>query len=274
MHKIKSCIIFSISIVRDDKLYVLREYLQLIKDLYSECKVFIGINYGSHADIETIIDSYNLNTVYARLTEHYMYTGSDDSAYQIALKLFYQDPTCYDVCWFMHTKGGFNERTVERELYIDKFFTKKDFIESKFAQLTELGVFGYRAGEYWSDPLNPVEPHITNNFMRAFWSDYKIDNFNYTFCKMIIVETMFALRASLLYSFLNTYPEFFYTKLRKYFFECEITNFLSTRSGYFPAILKGNIFTEASMDPLVDEWIADNNLNHLSKYKILTKYEE
>jgi len=267
----KSCVIFGVSVQNEDKLYVLHDFLRLIKSKYIDCKVFVGINYNNHPDIETIIDSYNLDVVYERLQDDSMYTGSDDSAYQLALKLFYADPVRYDVCWFMHTKGGFNGRDVERKLYIEEFFAKRLFIESKFAQLPNLGVYGYRAGEYWVDSTNPVDPHITNKFMEAFWNEGSIDNFNYSFCKAIIVETMFALNASLMYKFLDTYKEFFDTKLRRYFFECEITNFLTSRSGYYPAIMTGNWATGANMDPIIDEWIKENQLTHLQQYKNLIR---
>lgn len=269
--EIKSCVIFGVSIQSEDKLYVLHDFLRLIKTKYSDCKVFVGINYDNHPDIEKIIDLYNLNVEYDRIQDENMYTGSDDSAYQLALKLFYTDPTRYDVCWFMHTKGGFNGRDVERKLYIDEFFAKRLFIESKFEQLSKLGVYGYRAGEYWVDSTNPVDPHITNKFMEAFWNEGSIDNFNYSFCKAIIVETMFALNASLMYKFLDTYKEFFDIKLRRYFFECEITNFLTSRSGYYPAIMTGNWATNASMDPIIDEWIEENQLTHLQQYKNLIR---
>lgn len=270
--EIKSCVIFAVSVQKEERLYVLHEFMQLIKMYYSDCKIFIGINYGMHPDIESIIDSYELNVLYKRLSESSMYTASDDSAYQVALKLFYDDPVKYDVCWFMHTKGAFNERPTERGLYINNFYTKRLSIEDKFANLEHLGVYGYRAIDYHGiDPNNPVEPHITNRFMKAFWSESNIDNFNARICNVIIIETMFALKASLIYKFLDTYPEFFDTVIRMFFFECEISNFLSTRSGYYPAIVTGNAFTGMKMDAVINKWIADNQLTHLQEYNNLIK---
>jgi hypothetical protein len=270
--KTKSCVIFAVSINREDKLYVLHDFLRLIKSKYDDCKVFIGINYDNHIDIENIIDSYNLNTVYERLHDGSKYTASDDSAYQLALKLFYADPIRYDVCWFMHTKGGFNERDVQRKLYIENFYENRLFIESKFSQLPKLGVYGYRAINYFEDPNNPVRPYITNKFMEALWNKGPIDNFSCSICKILIIETMFALNASLIYKFLDSYSEeFFNIKLRHFFFECEMTNFLATRSGYYPAIMRGHLMTEANMDPIIDEWIEENQLTHLQEYKNLIK---
>lgn len=268
--KSKACIIFGVSVQHEERLNVLHDFLRLIKIQYNDCKVFVGINYGMHPSIESIIESYNLDVVYERVIDESMYTGSDDSAYQLALKLFYANPIKYDICWFMHTKGGFNDRYVERNLYINEFYSKRMLIEDKFSKYPYLGVYGFRAGEYWVDSSNPVDPHITNQFMKAFWDEGQIDNFNCSFCKVIIIETMFALNATLMYKFLDTYPEFFTTKLRRYFFECEITNFLSTRSGYYPGIIMpGNWATGASMDPIIDNWIRENELTYLQEYKNL-----
>ncbi len=268
METFKSCIILGVSIEADTKLYVLHEILTMIKMQYSDCKVFIGINYGCNHLVEAIIDSYELNSTYERLLDQSLHTASDDSAYQLALKLFYADPTRYDVCWFVHTKGGFNSRDVERHTYIHDFFGRRDQIESKFQNHEYLGVYGYRAGEYWIDHSNPVEPHITNSFMHALWStEPVIDDFTCEFCHVIIVETMFALNAKLMYKFLDRYSNFFDTKLRRYFFECEISNFLSTRSGYYQGLVKGNWATGASMQPMIDEWISKNQLTYLETYK-------
>jgi hypothetical protein len=58
----KSCVIFAISIFDNSKLYVLHEFLNQFKTTYSDCDFYIGINYNSVTEIESIIDSYDLNT--------------------------------------------------------------------------------------------------------------------------------------------------------------------------------------------------------------------
>jgi hypothetical protein len=83
---------------------------------------------------------------------------------------------------------------------------------------------------------------------------------------------MFALNASLMYRFLDRYnEEFFTSKLRRYFFETEISNLLSSRSGYYQGIVTGNWATGASMDPIIDQWVQENQLIHLENYKNLIK---
>jgi hypothetical protein len=270
--KTKSCVVFAISIDHGDMLYVLHEFVMLLKYRFSDCKIFVGINYNSHPDVEVILNQSGLDIVMDRLTDSYLHTASDDSAYQLALKLFYADPVRYDIAWFIHTKGGFNGRDVERKFYFHEFFSKRDAIEQKFNELEHLGVYGYRAGEFWVDHSNPVGPHITNDFMRAFWHEGPKDDFTCSLSKAIIVETMFALNASLMYRFLDRYnEEFFTSKLRRYFFETEISNLLSSRSGYYQGIVTGNWATGASMDPIIDQWVQENQLIHLENYKNLIK---
>jgi len=263
----KSCVVFAISVDSEDRLFVVTEFLDMIKARYSDCDVYIGINYGSHDKIESIIESYNLNAKYRRLTDPFFHTRSDDSAYQIALSLLHESKKTYDVCWFVHTKGGFNGREEQRKLYIEDFYSRRDYIESKFGQLPHLGVFGYRSGVYWVDHTNPVQPHITNSFMRNIWSEEKNSEFKYDLCKVIIIETMFALRGELIHNFLNKYEDFFTSKLRMFFFECEISNLLSSKQGYYQGLVdKRNWATKESMKPLFDEWIETNKLYHLKNY--------
>lgn len=265
----KTCFILAVTLHKKQKLYVLKEILEMIKDKFYDTKVFIGINYGSIEEVEPLIDSYGMNVTYRRLTEEKFYCKSDASAYQIALELMYSDSTKYDVCWFMHTKGAFNDRDTERRLYINEFYSKRNLIEKKFELYDYLGVYGYRAGEFFIDPNNPVDK--SDNFVKMLWDNEVIENFKYTFSKVILIETMFCMRGKLIYDFLNLYPNFFTTPLRSYFFECEFANFIPTRQGYYQGIILGakNWFNGTDMQHHLDSWIDENKLIHLSDYKFL-----
>lgn len=265
----KSCFILAVTLHKKEKLYVLHEILQMIKNKFFDTKVFIGINYGSIDEIETVIESYGINAEYRRLTDEKFYCKSDASAYQIALELMKSDPEKYDICWFMHTKGAFNDRDVERRLYINEFYNKRDFVEKKFELYEHLGVYGYRAGEFFIDPNNPVDK--SDNFMKMLWDNEVVDDFKFTFSKIILIETMFCMRAKLIYKFLEMYPNFFTTPLRSYFFECEFANFIPTRLGYYQGVILGpkNWFNGNDMQHLLDNWIEENSLNHLADYKFL-----
>jgi hypothetical protein len=82
--KTKSCVVFAISIDHGDMLYVLHEFVMLLKYRFSDCKIFVGINYNSHPDVEVILNQSGLDIVMDRLTDSYLHTASDDSAYQLS----------------------------------------------------------------------------------------------------------------------------------------------------------------------------------------------
>jgi hypothetical protein len=79
------------------------------------------------------------------------------------------------------------------------------------------------------------------------------------------------MKAKIIYDFIEKYPKFLTSKLRKYFFECEFCNILPTRLGYYPATILGNYLyyydITQDLSSLVDTWISENNLSHLKEYK-------
>ena len=264
----KNCFILAVSIHTEDRLYVLTEILDTVNLHYNNCKIFVGINYGAVPQVETVLNLYNLNIVHNRVTDKNLYTHSDDSAYQAALNLMINDSEVFDLCWFMHTKGGHNNRDFERGLYLNNFFTKRNEINAKFKADEYLGSYGYRCMPFGLDPNNPVD--VSDNFMYDFWNSSPSSLFKYSHCPVLLIETMFCMRASLVYKFIEVYPNFLHTKLRKYFFECEFCNFLPTRLGFTIDSETGltDTFTEKSLIPLVNDWIDTNNLTHINKHTI------
>jgi hypothetical protein len=264
----KNCFILAATIQSEDKLYVLTEILNTIKLHFSDCKIFVGINYDSLPQIESMIDSYNLDCTYSRLTDEGLYSYGDESAYQVALNLMINDGEVFDLCWFMHTKGGHNNRDFERGLYLNNFFTKRSEINAKFEANEYLGSYGYRCMPFGLDPNNPVD--LSDNFMYDFWNSSPSNLFKYSHCPVLLIETIFCMRASLVYKFIEVYPNFLHTKLRKYFFECEFCNFLPTRLGFTidSETDLTDIFTEKSLIPLVNDWIETNNLTYINKHTI------
>lgn len=276
----KSCILFSISIESEEKLYVLQEYLQTFKTYFSDCRFYIGINYGSHPSIENIISSYNLNTKIERVVDKNFHVSSDASGYQKCLQMLKNDTEHYDICWFAHTKGGFNGRDEQRNLYLENFFPRRIQIENIFDKFPSLGVVGYRCGGYmWHNHQNNKCLQNQERFIRDIWGEESTELFKYTFCELIIIETMFAMNAEILYKFLEKYPEFLYNPLNtiptaQWIIELELANIVPTRMGYFPLVLsKENWMNGGSLkneiDSWIDNWIKKNNLHDLNHYKEL-----
>lgn len=270
----KSCVLFAISINDESKLYVLTEYLEMLQEYFSDCDIFAGINFDSNSKIEHILDNSKLNIVHKRLIDESFHVNSDTSAYQLAIKMMVESEIIYDVIWFVHTKGGFNGRDTERQLYLTKFFPQRKYIETKFNKLDYLGVFGYRAGHYnWNNETNDKCLGIEDRLIRDIWDGIPTKIFPYTFCKYIIIETMFAMRGKILYDYLEEYTEFFETRINKFptgqwFIELELCNIIPTRMGYYPVVFNDYDNTlRADLQFTIDNWIDENKLHHLSDYK-------
>ena len=107
----KSCIIFACTIISESRLIVLHRFLETFKLHFSDCDIFIGINPNSLQHVEEIIDSYDLNVLSMQRCSEELYSFSDASAYQIALKQLYQSKNEYENYWFVHTKSGVNEHS-------------------------------------------------------------------------------------------------------------------------------------------------------------------
>lgn len=275
-----SCVIFSVGVVTSDKLIVLREFLDTLKRYYTNTKVFIGVNINAHPDVEAIISEYNLNCEVERLKDESLYLAGDPAGYQLALKMFFNSTDKFDVIWFMHTKGGHNPRNNERKLYLEQFYPRKEYIENKFKELPKLGVYGYRGIKYdlvRKHPYLKSKKDILNErLVQDIWTDGTSKLFKYGICPMLVIETMFAMKAEIMYKFLEEYPEFLHTPMNKltqeqelrYYFEGEICNFIPTRMGYYPAVIERNLyFGEGDALPLVREWISDNNLKEFEGYE-------
>lgn len=276
---INSCVLFAIGINSEEKLYVLQEYIDLLKSQFSDCDIYAGINYGAHSLVESILDSSGLTIKYERIEDASFHVSSDASSYQFALKQMMQSGKQYDVTWFVHTKGGHNQRDGIRQLYFEEFFPKRNYIERKLSELEYLGVFGYRAGHYnWANEINDKCLSVPDRLIRDIWDDANTELFPNTFCKYIVIETMFAMKSEILYKYVNTYPEFFTTPINKFptgrwFIELELCNVIPTRMGYYPTVFydyDSHIGKELQFT--IDNWILENKLDHLKDYK--TKLED
>lgn len=270
----KSCVLFACGINSDNKLYVLQEYVDMLTKQFSDCDIYAGINFGSSVQTEHILESAGLNITYERLIDEKFHVTSDASSFQLAMKLMINSGQTYDVVWFVHTKGGHNSRDSIRQLYIQNFFPKRHYIERKFSELEHLGVFGYRAGHYnWNNEITDKCLGVSHRIIRDIWDDARIEALPYKFCKYIVIETMFAMKAEILYKYLEAYPDFFDTPINmfptgRWFIELELCNIIPTRMGYYPVVFDDYHHTfRKSLQYTIDNWIEENKLEHLKNYK-------
>jgi hypothetical protein len=262
----KSSVIFAVSIFDENKIHVLDEFFNEFKRNFSDCDFYIGINYNSLPQVESIIESYRLNTFVSRVVKSELYTGSDASAYQAALKLLKYNNKSYDIYWFGHTKGAVNHRPFERSLYLKELFGNRLEIESLFLNNPKLGSYALRgvsrsAGRLdWATYNKDHEIHLCENVIT---NELPFTHVNWSY-----IETMYVINKESVETFLNVTTDNFYNNRisEPCYFET-VFPWVATRCGYFPYIKQSEcFFKERNLKDITREWIENNKLYHLNNY--------
>jgi len=266
MDKLKTCVVFAVSIFDESRMFVLHEFLSMFKQTFSECNLYIGINYGALSNLEHIIESYKLNTKILRVTDINMYTGSDASAYQAALSLVKHNSQTYDTYWFAHTKGAVNERNFERSMYLNELYNKRNHIESLFLNYEYLGSYALRGVSRsasrldWATFNADHEIEICNNVLNV--------KMPYTHVNWSYIETMYVINKKSIETFLTITTDVFYNTpiSEPCYFEI-VLPWIVSRCGYFSYVKESScFFGEQNLKDLTSEWIQYNNLTHLNSY--------
>lgn len=255
-----SCILFACSI-SPDREFVLRRFLDTFQNKFKECDLYIGINPNSSNNIENIIKEYNINYQIDKVKES-LYTESDASAYQIALKLLYNSKKIYDNYWFIHTKSGFNSHSdYLREWYIDNFISRRDYIES-FINTNNLGSYGMLGLEF-----DPNKHYNETDTEISLWENNISNKLPCTHANFFYIHTIYALSYKPIENFFNLITNlWFNSKLDRYYFE-GVFPFIVSRSGYFPYLENRISMNGTDLNNYQIDWLKSNNLDY--KYKDL-----
>lgn len=265
----KSCVVFAVSVFREDRLYVLREFLDTFTKHFVNCDFYIGVNYGSHPLVETIIAESNLSTIVTRVERPELYCGSDASAYQAALELLKESKKTYNIYWFAHTKGAVNDRPYERNLYLTELFANRLEIEQLFKTYEHLGSYALRGVSRSAGGLN--------------WATYNKDHYidicsneiteelPYTHMNWSYIETMYALSSKAVNTFLKLAGSQFYaTKIEEPCYFETVFPWIATRCGQYSYTRQSQcFFGEGNILTVNKSWITENNLIHLNDYLAL-----
>lgn len=262
----KSCVVFAVSIFNREKLYVLTEFLDTFTEKFSNCDLYIGINYNSIPEVEKVIETYKLNLKAVRLQDSGLYCGSDASAYQIALKLLKAENKQYGIYWFAHTKGAVNDRPFERNLYLTQLFKDREYIEGLFKQYPKLGSYALRGvssgagGDKWFEFNHDHDIEICSN---KKYGDLQFTHVNWSY-----IETMYAVAGKPVETFLKITSENFYdTKIADPCYFEIIFPWIVGRCGYFPYIKQDRCFWGTlNIKDITQKWIEENNLTELQTY--------
>jgi hypothetical protein len=269
MGKLKTCVVFAVSIFDESRMFILHEFLSMFKQTFSECNLYIGINYGTLTNVEQVIESYELNAEIQRVTDINMYTGSDASAYQAAISLLNRSKQPYDLYWFAHTKGAVNNRSYERNMYLTQLFGNRTHIELMFKNNDQLGSYALRgvsrsAGQLQWATFN--KDHDVDICLNSITNKLPFTHVNWSY-----IETMYVINKHSVETFLSLTTDLFYdTKIQEPCYFETVFPWIATRCGYFPYIHQSHcFFGERNLNDITNEWIQNNNLTHLNNYLTL-----
>ena len=257
-----SCVIFSCTILSIERLFVLQDFIKEFKKDFIDCDFYVGINHNSIREVEATITSSNLKLKGMMRATEDLYTNSDASGYQLALKLAKLSSTEYETYWFIHTKSGVNEHSdYLRQWYIDNFLAHRYYIENFLQKHTNIGSYGMLSRAY--NPKEHYQEQDTeiNLFKNVLSSDLPCTHANFFY-----IHTIYAIKGILVDKFFNlTTDIWFNMRLDRYYFE-GIFPFIVSRLGYFPYVsnsidLEGNNIVELNR-----LWIAENKLDAYTNY--------
>lgn len=258
-----SCIIFACTILSKDRLFVLDEILTSFKDNFPDSDIYIGINPGSIDAVETVIAGYGLNTITARAPGN-LYTLSDASAYQIALKLAKDSKNTYDSYWFVHTKGAVNSYSdYLRYWYINNLLSKRTYVEDLLINNPDFGSYGLLATE--AIKTNIQRTNETDVELLIFSGD-RTENLPYTRINFFYIHTIYVIKGEIIDKFFSLITDkWFDSKLDKYYFEGVFYHIVS-RLGYFPYLDNRTSMNGVDLRPSLESWITENGLTSYTKY--------
>lgn len=258
-----SCIIFACTILTEDRLFVLDELLTSFKKNFADTDIYIGINPGSIDSVETVIKGYGLNTITKRATID-LYTLSDASAYQVALKLAQASANTYDSYWFVHTKGGVNSYSdYLRQWYINNLLDKRIEVEHLLKSNPNFGSYGLLGTE-----ANQTDVEYTNktDVDLLIFSGERTNQLPCTRVNFFYIHSMYVIQGEVIDKFFSLITDIWFTsKLDKYYFE-GVFYFIVSRLGYFPYLDNRTSMNGVDLKSCLESWIIENNLISYNKY--------
>jgi hypothetical protein len=251
-----SCILFSATIISHDREFVIRRFLETFKHEFSDSDIYIGINPISIPNLESIILEYNLNVQMTR-ADVSLYTESDASGFQAAIKLLYKSGNQYDNYWFIHTKSGVNVHSdYLREWYINNFINNRSSIELNMKDMG-MGSYGMLGLEY-----DNSRHYTETDTDISLWNNEISKFLPCTHAHFFYIHTIYVITSGPMLNFLSLISDlWFNSKLNRYYFE-GVFPFIVSRSGYFPYLENRISATGLDLSTLQLKWMVENQLYH------------
>lgn len=263
----QSCVVFACTILSDDRLFVLQSFLEEFKKDFSDCDIYVGVNPNSIQAVEDVINNSNLKIKGLARASERLYTQSDASAYQAALKLASESNTNYDTYWFVHTKSGVNNHSdYLRDWYINNFLANKAEVEELLHKHSGIGSYGMLGVAY-----NPHNAYQEQDVDIPLFQNTITEALPCTHANFLYIHTLYAIKGVVVKKFLELITDtWFDSKLDRYYFE-GVFPFIVSRLGYYPYLSNGIDMNGQSIPELNNRWLSDNNLVSYREYLYLHK---
>ena len=257
--RIKNAVIFS-SYVPDSKIDIGLFYLNCLKENFSDCDIYVGVNSTDKMWLDALEKSKQsgLNLTYEVVSD-YMRKDSDASAYQLALSLCKNSKIKYISVLFLHTKGitsgNFNGEGIKK-IFLTK---ERQWQVAESFRNPEIGL--------WSDYCSKTtDLHDIESLDRFY-------DFHHTGNKLFIADSIYYMKGHIVYDFIqNCHPDFFDKKITtmahkdklfdRYFFERDFPT-LCFRMGYlflFDHLQPHpNYFNSSELSKILEDWRYRNN---------------
>lgn len=239
---------------KSERLHIGKEFMGCFKQHFSDADIYIGINPNTDEGFENMLKSYtnDFNNLEYTHVPAELYTRSDASGYQSALKLLKESNKEYDLIWFGHTKGGhYNDgyRAECRRYMLEHFFGARKEITNLLNKHEEAGVFG----NVITVDLSPENPnHVLDHYYKKF---------KYSCTELCYLYTFYVIKGFIVKEFVdNCEDDFWIDNLRdRFWFEQNFPH-IATKMGYeqlyestqnFP---KDNIVDETRVEKIKAAW--------------------
>jgi hypothetical protein len=258
----KSCIIFACTIIDIKRLNVLTEFLDSFQQNFSDVDIYVGINNVSITEVESVIKSYKLNIVSMSRCSAELYTESDASAYQEALKNLIISKNRYENYWFVHTKSGVNDHSnYLRKWYIDNFLKSRNSIEMFIDSMPGIGSYGMLGLEF-----DEMRNYNETDCDISLFKNELTKELPCTHANFFYIHTLYVINKNSMEVFLKLISDTWVkTKLDRYYFE-GVFPFIVSRSGYFPYLENQFSCSRTDLSPYIKKWVMENNLNSYIDY--------
>jgi hypothetical protein len=213
-------------------------YLALLQYHFADARNFLGMNHGTAPGWEERFRQAGLDVELRRAAAG---TGDywDATGFLTALEGFRDDAGCYDLAWFVHTKGASADYARYRA---DRFMHERDFWarREEIARVFRDPKIGLFAAHYNPTPPYPF-PGRTEGWTHELASLRRVYHDRFAPLGLCAFETFFVLRGEIVRRFCQRVADgFFQTEpgaygLSKWFFEMAFPS-IASMQGYEPYI--------------------------------------